>query len=133
MMLAQLFLAAMLQAAPAPPGHGGDIESPTAACWSLSSNYDTHNCLAAILGHEDDRLNHDYRRAIAALRPAQRERLRASERRWLVQLHRSCNAEAESMSTGSLYPLYFDQCAIFDTGAQRVAAEIRSTREMTVR
>ncbi len=92
-----------------------DAADPTAECWSKPTNYDTHNCLAAILGHEDDRLNRDYRHVIAALAPAQRERLRASERRWLIRLKRDCNAEAEGMSTGSMYPLYFDQCAIFAT------------------
>ncbi len=118
-MLAQLLLVAALHAAPSAPDKKGDAGDASVACWSLPSNADTHNCLAAILGQEDGRLNRDYRRVIAVLGPSRRERLRASERRWVVRVQHTCNAEAESLSTGSMYPLYFDQCAIFETQGRR--------------
>ncbi|MDB5676802.1 MAG: hypothetical protein JWM65_3784 [Sphingomonas bacterium] len=71
---------------------------------------DILDCLADANRRDDAVLNRTYQQIMKRLDPTRQKKLRASERRWLVERKRDCNSEAGSYSTGSWWPVMYGSC-----------------------
>ena len=76
------------------------------------STVDMRDCNSTEFARVDRLLNQRYQQLMATLSPADRNRLRVSERRWLATRNNRCNAEVAEEDGGTLGLIMFDGCAL---------------------
>lgn len=86
---------------PAGPAAAQHMNAPDSPCKTVGAGVAYANCLSAAAREADKALNATYRRILAALAAADRERLQRAERSWLRYRDDLCAAERDLYDGGT--------------------------------